>query len=95
MNFEVAGGQTQGGLRLDHRLIELPACRERARNPVKAPGHFRSRCERILILQFGLLEQARRPQRVAVQGERLGRTRTLLNEPFGFLTRALEFRDAQ
>ena len=58
MNLEVAWGESQRGLRLDHRRLELAARRERARHAVEAAGQLRCGRERFLVFHFRLFEQA-------------------------------------
>ena len=48
--------------------------------------------ERVAVARFGLLEQAGRPERVAVERQRLGIARRDLDQRFGFVPRARRTR---
>src|SRR6185503_12423609 len=48
------------------------ARRERLGHPVVASGEIRRRGQRVPVLEFGFLEQAGRPERIPVEGHRLG-----------------------
>ncbi len=72
VDFEVAGRVPQGRLPLRQRVIELGAGGEGARHPMEPPGQLRRFRQGFPVPEFGLFEQARGPQRIAVEGERTG-----------------------
>ena len=82
-------------LRLAHGLIDPAAREERARDAMMRARLLRHNRQRIAIFRFRLVEEPRRPQRIAVERQHFGAVRVGGEEMFGLASRDGELGDAE
>ena len=95
VNFQVARRESQRGLRLIHGVIEVASGEKGSRHPVKASRQLGLDPEGLAIAALRLLEEPCRPQRIAIERNRLGVERRGLDQHLGFAARRFEFGDPQ